>query len=277
LLLVLVFGVACGSSAPRCTIDVPKPADPQPFLWKAEKDGNVVWLYGTIHNGGKAEVPPAAWTALTTSTRFASELGDAEPDKDRVAKLVRIESGKTLDFLLPPDDWYDLRDIMRGTVKEEDLKHFRPWYAMIRLTQKISPPPETTMDNALTERAKEAGKPIDALERVDEQLMALANAVGVADLRDALAQRDKMKCELDGMLAFYVTGDVDAMKKWLAMEHADVLLGARNKKWLARVESYFATGGAFVAVGLGHLIGDQSLLELLAAKGYKVERARSSR
>jgi uncharacterized protein len=278
---LLLLLVACGSPAPRCTINVPKPADPQPFLWKVEKGGNVVWLYGTIHNGGKAEVPPAAWTALTTSTKFASELGDAEPDKDRVAKLVRIESGKSLDFLLPPDDWYDLRDFMRGTVKEDELKQFRPWYAMIRLTQKIAPPPETTMDNALTERAKQAGKPIEALERVDEQLEALANAVGVKDLRDALAQRKKMKCELDGMLAFYVTGDADAMKKWLAMEHADVLLGARNKKWLAQIEGYLLApgvpGGAFVAVGLGHLIGDESVLELLAAKGYTVERARTSR
>jgi uncharacterized protein len=281
LLLLLVFGAACGSSAPRCTIDVPKPADPQPFLWKVEKAGNdpfgVVWLYGTIHNGGAAEVPPAAWTALTASTRFASELGDAEPDKDRVAKLVRIESGKTLDFLLPADDWYDLRDFMRGTVKDEELKHFRPWYAMIRLTQKISPPPETTMDNALTERAKQAGKPVDALERIDEQLEALAKSIGVKDLRDALAQRTKMKCELAGMLAFYVTGDAEAMKKWLAMEHADVLLGARNKKWLAQIEGYFTSGGAFVAVGLGHLIGDENLVDLLAAKGYRVERAGRSR
>lgn len=274
--LLLLF-VACGSPAPRCTIDVPKPADPAPFLWKAEKDGNVVWLYGTIHNGGRGEVPPAAWTALTSSAKFASELGDAEPDKDKVEKLVRIESGKTLDFLLPADDWYELRDFMRGTVKEEELKRFRPWYAMIRLTQKVAPPPETSMDEALTARAKEAGKPIEALERIDEQLAALANSVGVKDLRDALAQRRKMKCELDGMLAFYGSGDADAMKKWLAMEHADVLLGARNKKWLAQIEAYFAPGGAFVAVGLGHLIGDDNLVELLGAKGYAVERARSSR
>jgi uncharacterized protein len=275
--LVIALLAACGSSRPRCTIDVPKPADPPPFLWKVSKAGAVVWLYGTIHNGGAREVPPVAWHALTASKAFASELGDEEPDKDRVAKLVRIQSGKTLDFLLPADEWYDLRDIMRGTVKEDDLKQFRPWYAMIRLTQKLAPPPETSMDNALTERAKQVGKPIAALESVHEQLEALAAAVGVKDLRDALAQRHKIKCELDGMLAFYATGDVDAMKKWLAMEHEGTLLGARNKKWLAQLEAYFASGGAFVAVGLGHLIGRDNIPDLLAAKGYAVERVVSSR
>lgn len=277
LLLLLVFAGACGSPSQRCTIEVPRPADPPPFLWKVEKAGTIVWLYGTIHNGGEREVPPAAWRALAGAVRFASELGDAEPDADRVARLVRIQSGKTLDFLLPADDWYELRDTLRGTVKEDDLKHFRPWYAMIRLTQKVAPPPDVTMDNALTARAKQAGKPIEALERIDEQLAALAEAVGVKDLRDALAQRHTMKCELAGMLAFYVTGDVPAMQKWLAMERADVLLGARNRKWLAQIEGYFASGGAFVAVGLGHLIGDANLPALLAADGYTVERVASSR
>jgi hypothetical protein len=276
-LLLVALVAACGSSAPTCTINVPKPADPQPFLWRATKDRVVVWLYGTIHNGGAGEVPAAAWTALAGSPQFASELGDEQPDADRVAKLLRIESGKTLDFLLAPDDWYDLRDLMRGTVREDDLKRFRPWYAMIRLTQKLSPPPDKTMDAALAERAKQAGKPVDALEAWHEQLETLANSVGVKDLTDAIHARHKMRCELDGMLAFYVTGDSDAMKKWLAMEQADQLLGARNRKWLAQIEGYFASGGAFVAVGLGHLIGDANLPALLAAKGYTVERVASSR
>ncbi|HLL23700.1 MAG TPA: TraB/GumN family protein, partial [Kofleriaceae bacterium] len=194
------------------------------------------------------------------------------PDPDRVAKLVRIESGKTLDYLLAPDDWYELRDVMRGTVKEDDLRRFRPWYAMVRLTQKLRPPPEETMDEALAARAKRAGKPVDALEAWHEQLEVLAAAVGVQDLRDAIHARKKVRCELDGMLAFYVAGDADAMQKWLDMPSSAQLLGARNAKWLAKLEGYAATGGAFVAVGLGHLIGDDNLPTLLAARGYAVAR-----
>jgi uncharacterized protein YbaP (TraB family) len=268
LVLLVAFVTACGGAgAQKCTIDVPKPADPPPFLWRVTKDNVVVWLYGTIHNGTSNEVPPAAWTALSSSLQFASELGDEEPESDKIAKLMRIESGKTLDFQLSPDDWYELRDLMRGTVREEELRHYRPWFAMIRLTQKLSPPPSTTMDKALTERAKQAGKPVDALE----------NSVTIKDLADAIHARGKMKCELAGMLAFYATGDAEAMKKWLAMEASEQLLVARNRKWLAQIEAYFGTGGAFIAVGLGHLIGDGNLPALLADKGYTVERVPSSR
>lgn len=277
LVIVVALVAACSGSSTRCTIDVPKPADPQPFLWRVSKGDTVVWLYGTIHNGTAAEVAPVAWGALRSSLQFASELGDNEPDGDRIAKLMRIESGKTLDYLLDPDDWYELRDIMRGTVREDELRHYRPWFAMIRLTQTLSPPPSKTMDAALAERAKQAGKPVAALESWYEQLETLAASIGVKDLVDAIHARRKLKCELAGMLAFYESGDADAMKKWLAMESSDKLLGARNRKWLAQIEGYFASGGAFIAVGLGHLIGDANLPALLVEKGYTVERVASSR
>ena len=278
LVLVVALLAACGGSqAQTCTIAVPKPADPPPFLWRVSKEGVVVWLYGTIHNGTAREVPAAAWSALGSSLQFASELGDGEPDQDQIARLSRIASGKTLDFLLSPDDWYELRDLLRGTVKEDELRRYRPWLAMIRLTQKLSPPPKQTMDAAFAERAKGAGKPVDALETWTEQLATLAESVTVKDLADAIHARGKMKCELAGMLAFYESGDADAMKKWLAMEAADKLLGARNRKWLAQIEGYFTSGGAFIAVGLGHLIGDGNLPALLVEKGYSVERVTSSR
>jgi uncharacterized protein YbaP (TraB family) len=277
LLVWLGLVTSCSAPSKRCTIDVPRPADPAPFLWRAAKDGVVVWLYGTIHNGEARDVPAVAWSALGAAPRFASELGDSEPDGDRLGELARIQSGKTLDFLLPPDDWYELRDALRGTVKEDDLRRYRPWYAMARLTAKLAPSPTPTMDFALAERAKEARKPVDALETWAEQLETLADSVGAEDLRDAIRARHRMRCELRGMLAFYAAGDLPAMQKWLAMPKSGQLLGARNRKWLAKIESYFASGGAFVAVGLGHLIGADSLPSLLVERGYVVERVVSSR
>ena len=274
---LVAFTTACGSAAPKCTIDVPRPADPPPFLWRATKDGTTVWLYGTIHNGGAAEVPPVAWAALVAAPRFASELGTSEPDGERLAELARIESGKTLDHLLPADDWYELRDVLRGTIREDELRRYRPWYAMSRMTAKLAPSPSPTMDFALASRARDAGKPVDALETWHDQLATLAAAVTVDDLRDAIRARKRVACELAGMRAFYVAGDLEAMQKWLAMPNSEQLLGARNRKWLPQIEGYFASGGAFVAVGLGHLIGDANLPALLAERGITVERVLSSR
>lgn len=276
---VVAFVAACGSAKPACPV-VPAPVDAQPFLWRAQRadgSGGIVWLYGTIHNGGAGDVPPAAWQALEAAPRFVSEVGDVEPDRERLRELVRITSGPSLDQLLPADDWWDLRDALRGVIKEDELKRTRPWYAMARLTATAAPPPDPTMDFALTERARQRGVPIDPLESYAEQLTALANTVTVADLQQALRERATIRCTLAGLLGLYRTGDLEAMRPRLVVAGSQDLLEPRNRLWLPKLERYFAERGAFVAIGLGHMIGDTGIPALLGAAGYRVERVTSDR
>ena len=47
---------------------------------------------------------------------------------------------------------------------------------------------------------------------------------------------------------------------------------ARNRRWLPAIEQAVRGGGAFVAVGCSHLIGDQGLVALLRARGLAVTR-----
>jgi uncharacterized protein YbaP (TraB family) len=275
LVFALLAPVACGGTQPTCQL-VPRPAAmASPFLWKVQRAGGpVVWLYGTIHNAGATDVPAAAWAALESSPRFVSELGDREPDPDQAGELARLPSGKGLDAQLPADDWYDLRDALRGTVKEDDLKRARPWFAMTRLSARLAPSPSPTMDDALAARAREHELPVDNLESWDVQLAALADAVTIKDLQQAIHARRTMRCELDQMRAFYATGDLAIMERILVEGQSATLLEQRTQVWLGKLEPYLATGGAFVAVGLGHLAGPHGLPAMLVRAGYTVERAR---
>lgn len=270
--LALVAVAACGGP-PACPVP-PRPTAPTPpFLWRVERPGGaVVWLFGTIHNAGEAEVPAAAWRALAASPRFVSELGDTEPDPEQTVALVRLPRGKGLDALLPADDWYELRDALRGVVKEDDLKRARPWYAMSRLTATVAPPPDPTMDFALARRARARGLPVEALESWSVQLAALADAVTLADLQQAIHARKTMRCELADLEAVYLSGDLDAIARRLVIPATATLVVARSRAWLPRIERLFETGGGFVAVGLGHLAGDDGLPAMLARAGYRVER-----
>ncbi|MEJ7601771.1 MAG: TraB/GumN family protein, partial [Kofleriaceae bacterium] len=177
-----------------------------------------------------------------------------------------------LDQQLSTDDWSDLRDTLAGVVKEEDLKRARPWFAMTRLTATVSPSPDPTMDVALAQRAGARGIPVDALESWSEQLAALADAVTVRDLAEAIRTRRTMACELDKLKISYLAGDQQTMQDMLVVPAARNLLEARNKLWLPKLERYATEGGAFVAVGLGHLLGGGSLIALLQADGYTVQR-----
>jgi hypothetical protein len=245
-----------------------------PFLWKVQKPGGpIVWLYGTIHVAGLAAVPASAIAALDGVKRFASELGDVEPDTEKVGELARLPFGKVLDQMMPADDWYDLVDAMRGTMKEDDLRHAAPWFAMTRLTSKLAPSPKPSMDDALTDRAKDHHLPVDHLESWEAQMQALVDGVSVADLQQAIHARKTIRCEVDTMRALYENGDATTLEPLLVVRDQATIIDARNAKWQAQIETYATGGGAFIAVGLGHLLGEHGLVAVLAHAGYTVERA----
>ena len=243
-------------------------------MWKVQKPGGpIVWLYGTIHVAGLAAVPATALAALDSAKRFASELGDVEPDTDKITELARLPFGQVLDQLLPADDWYELLDAMRGTMKEDDLRHARPWFAMTRLTSKLAPSPKPSMDDALTDHARDHHLPIDHLESWEAQMQALVDGVSVADLQQTIHLRQTIGCEVDKMRALYDSGDAITLEPMLIARDQATIIDARNAKWQTQIETYAGADGAFVAVGLGHLLGDHGLVAVFGRAGYTVERA----
>ncbi|MBW1770958.1 MAG: TraB/GumN family protein [Deltaproteobacteria bacterium] len=59
-------------------------------------------------------------------------------------------------------------------------------------------------------------------------------------------------------------------------EHPDIydrFVVERNKKWIPKIEPLInQDGNAMVIVGAGHLVGTKNLLDLLRAKGYRIEQ-----
>src|SRR5688500_16607467 len=133
-----IAAIACAGGKPQCPAF--KPAAPGPaFLWKVERAGAVLWLYGTLHDAGLDAVPAVAIAAFESSRRLITELGDVSPDPDVFRAHARIASGPGIDQRLPADDWWDLRDALLGKLDEDDLRRAKPWYAMSLLTTYASP------------------------------------------------------------------------------------------------------------------------------------------
>src|SRR5258706_5578756 len=188
-LAAIAAWAACGSTQPRCELPSVAPAG-RPFLWRVQREhGPVVWLFGTIHDAGVDQVPTEVIAALDAAPRFASELGDVEPDPRTLVDLARLPYGKVLDQMLPADDWWELVDAMRGAMKEDVLRHARPWFAMTRLTSHVAPSPKPSMDDALASRAKDHHIPVAALESWQQQMTALADGVDISDLEQAIHAR----------------------------------------------------------------------------------------
>jgi len=56
-------------------------------------------------------------------------------------------------------------------------------------------------------------------------------------------------------------------------EGYDLLVRRRNQQWLGKLETFLQQEGVFfIVVGLGHLLGPENVLHLLAERGYAVEQ-----
>lgn len=273
LAVVFVVVLAACASKPACPV-APTPATPgPPFLWKVQGKPGVVWLYGTIHSAGIDAVPSVALDALAASKRVATELGNEQPDEELFRTYAWNRHGQGLEYQLPESEWDELREALRGKVKEHDLRRAQPWWAMSQLTRAAGPTGKS-MDDLLVKRAEERDLPVDALETWDAQLKVMSKAVTLADLRETIHARKLLHCGHARLHASYEAGNTEAMTALLVRpSHAEKMLYVRNRAWLPALEKYLAADGAFVAVGLGHLLGEQGLPALLAKAGYVVTRA----
>jgi uncharacterized protein YbaP (TraB family) len=282
----------CASAPPRCEIG-PRDAQAPPLLWRVQRgDGPVVWLFGTIHDAGAGEVPPVAWAALDQSAVFVSELGDDDADPRKLAELARLPWGQVLDRMLPADDWWDLVAAMDGAtggtagMTADELRHARPWFALMRLRARVVQSPRPSMDFALAEHAHRKGIAVAGLETWHDQVGALATSATAADLSAAIHARGTFACQVAHLRTLYGAGDLAELTRLLVLPgRSDELLGERNRRWLPQIEQRFERGdagavagnaAAFVAVGLGHLLGEAGLVAAFERAGYRVERALAS-
>ncbi|MCQ8184771.1 TraB/GumN family protein [Parvularcula maris] len=121
-----------------------------------------------------------------------------------------------------------------------------------------------------------------AFETPEEQFSFFANLdedTEVAFLKSTIEQIDNGQAELQAFAQDWAAGDVSGLEDFIidgmrdvSEELYQVLLVQRNQRWVdALVTELEGSGTDFVAVGAGHLIGEDGVPEMLAARGYTVE------
>lgn len=254
----------------------------RPFFYKVEKDGKTSYLMGTWHLGIDADkqLPKAVWDAFATTKAFAMEVDPADPAGLTAFKRT---DGKTLEDELGPEYWAKLEALVPNPAM---MKSMKPSAAVVLLQFK-GMPQTTPMDLAFVTKAKDQKKQLNFLESVTLQVKLLDKWVDVRMLKQTIDDYDGTKRMLDDALAAYMAGDDAALVSLLldrpAMKKAGFtdaeldqalqeMIYDRNAAWVPKLDALFTAGDAFVAVGAGHLIGPNSVVELLTAKGFTITR-----
>ncbi|HUJ42862.1 MAG TPA: TraB/GumN family protein [Opitutaceae bacterium] len=257
-----------------------------PLLWRV--DGlRPNYFCGTVHSSdprAKTILPPAL-SALDRCQSFHPEVELSPELASRMAERMFSTGTPELETRLRAPLWERVRAAgAKLGLPELLLQRLSPGLAALL----FAVPPEeadlsATIDGQLYEHSQARGLRISALETIDEQLDLfdkLAPAEAQALLAESLDDFEAGYPQLGRLLDAYASGDerriaaeVEAeFKDPSVRELAGPLLYRRNEIMAARVEPHLKRGGAFVAVGVAHLVGPRSVIALLRAKGFKITR-----
>ena len=268
------------------------------LLWKIEKKGEAPsFLFGTMHMTDPRVVAltPAARQAFDAAGTVVIETTDILDPNGMMAAILRdpeltmFTDDTTLTSLLSPQDTELVREALdkRG-IPLASVAKMKPWMlsAMVALpacemARKAGGAP--MLDIKLAEDARAAGKSLEGLETIADQLGAMASlpmAFHMEGLVETLKLGDRIDDVIETMILLYGRGETGMI--W-PLFHAvlpggegdqgyadfeETMVTARNRLMAERAAPILAGGNVFIAVGALHLPGSEGLVELLRQRGY---------
>jgi uncharacterized protein YbaP (TraB family) len=285
-LALLAFAVpAAARRAP-----MPEPAAravrADPALWVVRDKDTTIYLFGTIHilKPGLSWFDSAVKKAFDSSDTLVLEL--VQPPAAEMQALV-MAKGVATDGKLPEKERPGLAAGLAALgAPATALDPLKPWLAATALTvqslQKLGYDPGSGPEHVLTAAAAREHKPVIGLETAAEQLGffdSLSQPAQITFLSNTIDELPKLKGSIEDMVGNWSKGDPVALAKLLnddlddSPEVTKVLLTDRNARWADWIDARMKQPGTvFIAVGAGHLAGDQSVIAQLARHHLKVTR-----
>lgn len=286
--------ILAGCSGKDAATEVTSKLPPQPPMWVVSDADSEITLYPTLH-------------ILPTETQWKSDemtkrLADAEevwfeimpgsendPALQQAMISLGMAPGSSLSAKLSEEETAALKTAIKPLepigMTFPVIDQMRPWVVTTFVT--VGALMEKGFDpNAGVEKQLEPlveGKTIRALETAEGQMRMLASMpeeTQLEMLRQSLLEMDEGIEVLTELVADWAVGDVEDIEDELLDEMKSdmpeaykILFTTRNENWVEQIEEEMKGSGTdFIAVGAGHLVGDDGVPAMLRARGYTVTR-----
>jgi uncharacterized protein YbaP (TraB family) len=271
------------------TCALPSRADtPLHSLWELHGKHNTVFLLGSIHvlRPGDYPLSPAVMQAYSNSKSLIMEINLADMDLEQLqAEMLTsamLPDGKSLSDVLGPKRYARAETLARDVgVDLATFDRFAPWFAAEAISQlqlvQLGFQPTSGVEMYFLERARSDGKSIAGLETVHDQIAlfeGLSMDAQAEYLVSSLEQAHELPKEVDDMVHAWQRGDTawfdGQLKSELGRDPVlyQSVLAARNRKWIPKIEALLNDDKNYlVIVGTGHLVGHNSVIELLKKDG----------
>lgn len=258
------------------------------LLWQISGNGlsKPSYLYGTIHIIPQEDffIGKNVTKKIEHSDELVMEVDLNDMDIISIAKLSLLDSNKNIKDYLSDSDYTTLLNFMTDTVGIEKnmfnmvYARMKPFYVeQLLFLKHIGTEKESYEETfkAISDRKK---IPQTGLETFEEQLKFI-DEISLDEQFSSLVETIKTYTEqtkkLDKLINDYKHQNLDELTKSFMDEEnssiKDKLVDKRNQQWIPKITNLIKNKSCFIAVGAGHLGGENGVIQLLKDKGYIVE------
>lgn len=280
-------------------------AQSAPLLYRVtDENGNEIWLFGSIHVGQESfyPLPDYVQEAFESADVLAVEFDILAFEADTTAQINSLQpliytDGTTIKDHIPAD-LYDkaVAILEEGGYYNAALDYYCPamWSSFIdtMLYENIGADSSLGIDRHLLTEAKEAQMPIESIESAASQYLMMGSfspelqRVLLEESVNCMENMDLEKEALTNMMELWASGDEEAFVDYLydevdeedpdynlIIEYNKAMIEDRNVLMADYAEAALTSGKrVFICVGAAHVVGPGAMAELLAQRGYTVER-----
>ena len=271
-------------------------AQPNPAPLKTSTNGNTLlweisgknlkkpsYLFGTFHLLCKDDIrfSNALKEAVKNTGEVYMEMDMDDPSMVFGAiGLMNMNSGKQLKDLYKPEDYKRVETYFRDSLRSPltMFKGMKPAFLEALLYPKMMPCKKTSgVEEELMKLAAEDKKEISGFETMAFQASVFDSIPYEDQAKELLKTIDSLesyKLFFDTMVTVYKSQNLAAIEAMFSksefgmQENQDILLNNRNKNWITQLRTILKKKNIFIAVGAGHLVGEQGLIALLRKEGY---------
>ncbi|MCP4438804.1 MAG: TraB/GumN family protein [Aureispira sp.] len=257
------------------------------LLWeiKGKNIQSPCYVFGTMHTTDSRAFREIGLLkkAVDRCDAFAAEYDLDQTDPNDLAQAMLLEDEQTLDQLLSPRHFAQLKKIFKRETGHP-LKQFirsKPIMITNLLTEvQLGSDQPLPLDSYLHQYAKNLEKKLLGLESFEGQLNILKSMPiekQLPTLKQAIKNFKSFRKSIKRMVEVYVEADLLKILKKAkksASGMRNTLLYDRNYTMADRIAELGQEQSLFAAIGSGHLGGQKGVLNLLKQKGFEVKPAK---
>lgn len=264
-----------------------------PAAWHISGENSELWLLGSIHYLREQDypLPPRVEELYQLADTLVMELDlddlDLSAAQESFMEAGILPASGTLRAVLDPAV-YDLAEARAADLglPLTLLERLEPWLVALTLMDlgmsRLGYQASQGIEQYLVRRSLTDGKEILGLETLGDQI-SIFDSLSWADqealLLQTLTDLQAAETEMTALLDAWRDGNLDELAAELTADFDELpelqtaLVSSRNRRWAAKLEELLQSSGRYlVVVGALHLVGEDSVIELLSARGVDVAR-----